>query len=69
MKKENYYPCAILFARMYGIAETLEERAFFPTDQFLPLMEAWAQEYINSDEMDIIHFFEEKIKNEQDAKY
>lgn len=65
MKAEEYYRCAIMLARMYGVAETLEERKFLPTYEFVQMMEQWAIEFIQSEEMDIIHFFEQKLKNEQ----
>lgn len=65
MKVEEYYRCAIELARMYGVAETLEERKFLPTAEFLPMIEQWSMEYVQSEETDILHFFERKIKNEQ----
>lgn len=65
MKVEEYYRCAIRLARMYGVAETLEKRKFLPPYEFAQMMEQWAIEFIQSEEMDIIHFFEQKLKNEQ----
>lgn len=65
MEAEKYHRYAVMLARMYGVAETLEERESLPDYDFIPLMEEWAKEYIRSEEVDIVRFFERKM-NEQE---
>ena len=62
MEKE-FIDAVIILSRMYGVAETLNPFPCRSNADILELMRDWAEEYIESKETDIVHFFEKKIKD------
>lgn len=54
---------AIILSRMYGVAETLNPFPCRSNADILELIRDWAAEYIESQEADILRFFEKKIKD------
>lgn len=55
------WQAAVTFARLYGIAETLNPWPYLDNERFFRKIEAWTQEYLQSGEEDLLHFFEQKI--------
>ena len=62
MEKE-FIDALIILSRMYGVAETLNPIPYRSDADILELMRDWAAEYIESQEADILRFFERKIKD------
>lgn len=62
MEKE-FIDALIILSRMYGVAETLNPIPYRSNADILELIRDWAAEYIESQEADILHFFEKKIKD------
>jgi hypothetical protein len=63
MKKDmdnKYLESAILLARLYGIAETLNPWVYLENEKFISLIKEWADEYQSGD---ILKFFESKIES------
>jgi hypothetical protein len=63
MKKNmdnKYLESAILLARLYGIAETLNPWVYLENEKFISLIKEWADEYQSGD---ILKFFESKIES------
>lgn len=56
----KYLESAILLARLYGIAETLNPWAYLENEKFISLIKEWADEYQSGD---ILKFFESKIES------
>lgn len=61
---EKVYEFAILFARMWGIAETLEPLPNRGAEEVRDKVTAWAAEYIDSRKDNYVKFFTEKIREE-----
>lgn len=59
----NYLESAILLARLYGIAETLNPWAYLENEKFISLIKEWANEYQAMKNGDILKFFESKIES------
>lgn len=59
---EDYMKIAITFARMYGVAEALEPFQSKPFDDFNTMIQEWTTEFLESNQEDVIQFFEDKIK-------
>lgn len=59
---ENYIFTAVNLARMYGVAETLNDIPFMVEADFIAMMDAWTREYLLQEQSNIVAFFEEKIK-------
>lgn len=51
---------AIILARMYGIRETLEPLPRMPNEEMVDLITKWTEEYLDTEEGDIVRFFENK---------
>lgn len=58
---KQYIETAITLARMYGVAETLHPRDYLDNEKFLCKIENWTKEFLNTDNRDIVKFFESKI--------
>lgn len=58
---EKYIETAITLSRLYGIAETLHPWAYLENEKFLSLIKEWTEEYIQTEETDILRFFESKV--------
>lgn len=61
---EKVYDFAILFARMWGIAETLEPLPNRGVEEVRDKVIKWAVEYVSSQKDDYVKFFTEKIGEE-----
>lgn len=57
----KYIETAITLARMYGVAETLHPWAYLENDKFICKIEQWTEEFIQSENQDILTFFESQI--------
>lgn len=51
---------AIILARMYGIRETLEPLPRMPNKEMVDLIIKWTEEYFDTEQEDIVRFFEYK---------
>lgn len=58
---EKYIDTAITLSRLYGIAETLHPWEYLENDKFLSIIRSWTEEYLNSQQEDILKFFESKV--------
>lgn len=56
------WQAAVTLARLYGIAETLNPWPYLESERFFHKIETWTQEYLESGDPDLLHFFEEKIR-------
>lgn len=54
---------AVIFARMYGVKETLEPLPYVANEQIAAMMAEWAEEYLNTGAGDMVSFFEEKSRS------
>lgn len=60
---------AILFARLYGIAETLNPWANVDNETFIGMIKEWTDEFVNVENGDVLKFFECKISQKKDRIY
>lgn len=51
-----------VFARMYGVKETLEPLDFISDKDFTDMVIKWADEYLETGEGDIVEFFESRFR-------
>lgn len=58
---EKYIEVAIKLARLYGIAETLHPWVYLENDKFLSKIRNWTEEYLQTEQEDILKFFELKV--------
>lgn len=58
---EKYIETAITLSRLYGIAETLHPWAYLENDRFKSIIKNWAEEYLQTEQEDILKFFESKV--------
>lgn len=59
----NYLESAILLARLYGIAETLNPWAYLENEKFISLIKEWTNEFLSIGDTDILKFFESKVES------
>ncbi len=59
----KYLESAILLARLYGIAETLNPWAYLENEKFISLIKEWTDEFQSMENGDILKFFESKIES------
>ena len=59
---KKYLQTAIVLARMYGIAETLNPWDYLENEDFIAKITEWADEFMGMEAADILAFFESKIK-------
>lgn len=59
---KKYLETAIVLARMYGIAETLNPWDYLENEDFIAKITEWADEFMGMEAADILAFFESKIK-------
>lgn len=60
---KKYLETAIVLARMYGIAETLNPWDYLENEDFIAKITEWADEFTSMEtSSDILAFFESKIK-------
>ena len=59
IQEENFLKMAVILARMYGIAETLEPLPYRSHDEFFTMVCAWTEEFLKK--ADITDFFEAKL--------
>ena len=52
---------AVMFARMYGVAETLEPLQRMDWEPFIEQILSWTEDYLESGRTDILSYFEEQI--------
>lgn len=65
---EKYLESAMLFARLYGIAETLNPWANMDNETFIRMMKEWTDEFVNTGDNDILTFFESKIEQKKTGR-
>lgn len=58
---EYYTKIAVMLARLYGIAETLHPWEYLENEKFLLKIERWTDDFLKSDEQDVLQFFETKV--------
>ena len=58
---KRYLEAAITLSRLYGIAETLNPWDYVENDKFIYNIEKWTEEFLCSENVDILKFFESKI--------
>ena len=58
---EKYIETAITLSRLYGIAETLHPWAYLENHRFCDKIRTWTEEYFQSEQEDILSFFESKV--------
>lgn len=54
---------ALQFARMYGVAETLNPVQYMDSDSFVTMILEWTDKYIESDEKDLVEYFNKLFQN------
>ncbi len=59
---KKYLQTAIVLARMYGIAETLNPWDYLENEELIAKITEWADEFMGMGNADILAFFESKIK-------
>ena len=52
---------AVILARMYGIKETLEPLSHMSNEKIVDLITKWTKEYLDTEEGDIVRFFDSKF--------
>lgn len=52
---------AVILARMYGVRETLEPLPHMSNEKMVDLITKWMEEYFDTEEEDIVRFFESKF--------
>lgn len=62
---QKYLESAMLFARLYGIAETLNPWANVDNETFLCMIKEWTDEFVNVENGDVLKFFESKIEQKK----
>lgn len=62
---EKYFESAILFARLYGIAETLNPWEYMENEKFISMIGEWADEFVSMGNGDVLRFFESKIEQKK----
>lgn len=62
---EKYLESAMLFARLYGIAETLNPWANVDNETFLCIIKEWTDEFVNTKNGEVLKFFEWKISQKK----
>lgn len=60
--EKKYLESAILFSRLYGIAETLNPWEYVCNEEFVCMIKEWADEFVSMEEGDILKFFESKME-------
>ena len=53
---------ALQLARMYGVAETLNPVKHLDNIDFVTMMQKWSQEFVKSDEKDVVAYFEKRFQ-------
>lgn len=59
---KKHLETAIILARMYGIAETLNPWDCLENEELIAKITEWADEFMGLGNADILEFFESKIK-------
>ena len=62
---ERMYELAIYFARMWGVAETLEPLPHMDFKKVRDTVIEWAVECVDDQEEDFVKFFQNKIKEKR----
>ena len=62
---QKYFESAILFSRLYGIAETLNPWTNIDNETFIRTIKEWTDEFVNTGDNDILTFFESKIEQKK----
>lgn len=62
---EKYLDSAMLFARLYGIAETLNPWEYMENEKFISMIGEWADEFVSMGNGDVLRFFESKIEQKK----
>ena len=62
---EKYLESAMLFARLYGIAETLNPWSYIDNEKFTCMIKEWTDEFVNAENGDVLKFFEWKISQKK----
>lgn len=57
----KYLETAIMFSRMYGVAETLHEWEYLGSEEFIIKMKNWTEEFLSMENGDILKFFEAQL--------
>lgn len=62
---QKYLESAMLFARLYGIAETLNPWSYIDNETFIGMIKEWTKEFICIENGDVLKFFEWKISQKK----
>ena len=60
--EEKYLESAIILARLYGIAETLNPWAYIENEEFIRMIKEWTDEFTGMENAELLEFFESKTK-------
>ncbi|MCI8320558.1 MAG: hypothetical protein HFH02_05725 [Dorea sp.] len=66
---QKYLESAILFARLYGIAETLNPWANVDDETFIGTIKKWTDEFAGMENGDVLKFFEWKIEQKKTGHF
>lgn len=58
---KTYLETAIILSRMYGVAEVLQPIEYLENVNFIPKIREWTEEFLKTENDDILKFFETKI--------
>lgn len=58
----KYLETAVILARMYGVAETLNPWEYMENGEFIAKIEKWTDEFLSTENTDLLKFFESKVK-------
>lgn len=58
----KYLETAVILARMYGVAETLNPQEYMENGEFIAKIEKWTDEFLSTENTDLLKFFESKVK-------
>lgn len=62
---QQYLESAILFSRLYGIAETLNPWANVDNETFIGMIKEWTDEFVGMENEDVLKFFDWKIEQKK----
>ena len=62
---QKYLESAMLFARLYGIAENLNPWSYIDNEKFTCMIKEWTDEFVNVENGDVLKFFEWKISQKK----
>lgn len=60
--EKKYLESAILFSRLYGIAETLNPWEYIDNEKFVCMIKEWTDKFVSTENEELLKFFESKIE-------